>query len=496
MIWTRGTMLISFLQPQTLGDVLAKAEKNPQSHDWKSPGSTPFDAVFEQAEEGDPTTDDLSPKHRETDSAKTTDGDSTGSPDPDETPDENELEPSTPMSTERPGHDVSNVFAAPLGASMASETRSEESENRSDSFGAAHSGSPDPKDQAVMDPAISDDQTRLGNESLALGPKRGMEADPSGGVLTLSKAGQAVQVGRSSVPGGLRGGGERLFTFGTEPGPMQLTARSGIEDLSASGIAIGSELDARAVEPEGASQLVARGMTGIAQPDATKSGPGFTRHMGHVLPRSLSGEMTPTTEMRPPTGQRTQPNAPGVTLVSPADSANYVVPTPDLAAGDFLPLDKGFGDFGGGVPAGGSASAPTALADFGSLRPDTLRSAAAQTVEVFLRHPGKSVEIALNPEELGRVRMSLLTSETGISVSITSDRPETLDLLRRHIDQLAQEFQNLGYENAAFHFGGDPDSDPPTDSGGEISQTDTPDENDIANNLYTRLVPAGLDLRL
>jgi len=44
--------------------------------------------------------------------------------------------------------------------------------------------------------------------------------------------------------------------------------------------------------------------------------------------------------------------------------------------------------------------------------------------------------------------------DTGISVLITAERPETLDLMRRHIDQLAEEFRSLGYEDIGFEFTG------------------------------------------
>ncbi len=34
-----------------------------------------------------------------------------------------------------------------------------------------------------------------------------------------------------------------------------------------------------------------------------------------------------------------------------------------------------------------------------------------------------------------------------------ADRPETLELMRRHIDILAQEFRDIGYGSAEFSFG-------------------------------------------
>jgi len=67
----------------------------------------------------------------------------------------------------------------------------------------------------------------------------------------------------------------------------------------------------------------------------------------------------------------------------------------------------------------------------------------------------KSVEIALNPAELGRVRIIMTPSETGMTVNILADRPETLDLMRRNIDDLGRSISDLGYEDINFSFGQD-----------------------------------------
>ncbi|MDA3857332.1 MAG: flagellar hook-length control protein FliK [Roseovarius sp.] len=66
----------------------------------------------------------------------------------------------------------------------------------------------------------------------------------------------------------------------------------------------------------------------------------------------------------------------------------------------------------------------------------------------------RPVDIILNPAELGRVRLSLSSTDGVMSVTVIAERPETLDLMRRHIDTLAQEFLNIGYEKAQFSFGG------------------------------------------
>ncbi|SLN44884.1 Flagellar hook-length control protein FliK [Roseovarius litorisediminis] len=63
------------------------------------------------------------------------------------------------------------------------------------------------------------------------------------------------------------------------------------------------------------------------------------------------------------------------------------------------------------------------------------------------------ISLLLNPAELGRVKISMTTTDAGVSVTVVADRPETLDLMRRHIDVLAQEFRDIGYGSSQFSFG-------------------------------------------
>jgi flagellar hook-length control protein FliK len=65
----------------------------------------------------------------------------------------------------------------------------------------------------------------------------------------------------------------------------------------------------------------------------------------------------------------------------------------------------------------------------------------------------RPTEIALSPQELGRVRMSVIAEDGAITVNILTERPETLDLMRRHIDQLGQTFRAMGYDSINFAFG-------------------------------------------
>lgn len=98
-----------------------------------------------------------------------------------------------------------------------------------------------------------------------------------------------------------------------------------------------------------------------------------------------------------------------------------------------------------------TASGPTT---FGQVmaRAETPGMIARQMAEAMQRLPDRPVEIALNPRELGRVRMNISAAETGITVSVLAERPETLDLMRRNIDQLSIEFEAIGYTNINFAF--------------------------------------------
>ncbi|AKS47815.1 hook-length control protein FliK [Octadecabacter temperatus] len=81
---------------------------------------------------------------------------------------------------------------------------------------------------------------------------------------------------------------------------------------------------------------------------------------------------------------------------------------------------------------------------------------ASQVAATIVQSSNSTTEILLNPEELGRVRISLTNGEAGMTVNILSERPETTDLMRRNIEHLARELREMGYENPSFTFGEQP----------------------------------------
>ena len=89
------------------------------------------------------------------------------------------------------------------------------------------------------------------------------------------------------------------------------------------------------------------------------------------------------------------------------------------------------------------------------LHPDMPRHMAIQLATAAQNgQPDRPVLLLLNPEELGHVRIHITSTEGMVNMSVVAERPETLDLMRRHIETLAQEFQKIGYHHAEFSFGG------------------------------------------
>lgn len=123
---------------------------------------------------------------------------------------------------------------------------------------------------------------------------------------------------------------------------------------------------------------------------------------------------------------------------------------------------------------------------------------AAPVLQGLARHQDGTTEITLSPEELGTVRLRLRPDSRDherMVVMLSFDRPETLDLFRRHGEQLAEAIRSAGYAGVDIGFdqgGGTPGhSDRPPDER-------APPETALLSPLPTprSLTGAALDLRL
>ena len=86
------------------------------------------------------------------------------------------------------------------------------------------------------------------------------------------------------------------------------------------------------------------------------------------------------------------------------------------------------------------------------LRAELPRHIAQQLADVARTMPDRPVELTLSPEELGRLRLTFTGDLSAMSVSVSVERPETMDLMRRHIEILAQEMREIGYGEVTFSF--------------------------------------------
>ena len=116
---------------------------------------------------------------------------------------------------------------------------------------------------------------------------------------------------------------------------------------------------------------------------------------------------------------------------------------------------------------------------------------------------GGVIDIALDPPELGRLRLSLVEVNGAFSLSIAVERPETAELMRRHIGLLAQEFGRIGLETPSVdisHGGADGRSEGRTQPARtDVLQGPIPEATQDAPKPTNAAAPSGnrgLDLRL
>ncbi|MEM9869756.1 MAG: flagellar hook-length control protein FliK [Pseudomonadota bacterium] len=157
-----------------------------------------------------------------------------------------------------------------------------------------------------------------------------------------------------------------------------------------------------------------------------------------------AAETTPTITSK----SSTQPSVAQTVLFAPIEKAT---PTAQDAS-KMLRGDAGeivHWDLRGSQSASPSQLAHVQIAQRADLPPHI----AQQLAVAMQKAPDKPVEIALNPPELGRVRMLMTATETGVVVQVLTERTDTLDLMRRNINELGNALSELGYEDIAFSFG-------------------------------------------
>ena len=164
-----------------------------------------------------------------------------------------------------------------------------------------------------------------------------------------------------------------------------------------------------------------------------------------------SGEEAAVRAVQTPVLSQAAPVQPAIPAAPPATepmarqsavSEVAVTTGSDLSMPDMAPAERG----------GTDAAQRTATAL--TTPPELPRAIAAQIIEAMRAGTG-IVDVTLWPEELGRLTLSLAAQESAMSVTVAADRPETLELIRRHMDVLLEEARSAGFSDVAFGFAGD-----------------------------------------
>jgi len=99
-------------------------------------------------------------------------------------------------------------------------------------------------------------------------------------------------------------------------------------------------------------------------------------------------------------------------------------------------------------------SAPTSAAPIAT--PSTsVPAPVQQTVAVLARIADGDTELRLDPPELGRVRVSIASTDAGVVATVIAERPEVADMMRRHADALTRALEAAGGGSVDLRFGGE-----------------------------------------
>lgn len=148
------------------------------------------------------------------------------------------------------------------------------------------------------------------------------------------------------------------------------------------------------------------------------------------------------------------------------------------------------------APSPSTPHAPTRIENAPVLTAPQLQATTTQIAQ-HMANGATEFDIALNPVELGQVRIGLSIEAGAVTLNVQADRADALDLLRRSADSLIAELADLGYSDISMAFGGQSeqkDSDEPSPQAPandpEIAELPSPFSAPVAASTST------LDLRL
>ena len=213
----------------------------------------------------------------------------------------------------------------------------------------------------------------------------------------------------------------------------------------------------------GAGIVAARLQTALAgaMPIARPGQPGAIPAPGAVSQASTDGAslrraLSETTVSAPnPPAVAQPPVAVSPTVPAPSQAAFALSLVADAAIpADEIALARGEAMMGPAAATEAAASGRPTATEAAQIPQTAPRALALQIATALGRASEGSIDLALHPRELGRLRLSLAPTEQGLVVTVTADRPETLDLMRRHAAELGQDLRAMGFRDVDLNFSG------------------------------------------
>jgi len=258
-----------------------------------------------------------------------------------------------------------------------------------------------------------------------------------------------------------------------------------------------------------AISLMPAGNAAVSAPISIADGAGQALTPGPPLTSSVESNIkgveksdVPAHERRTDTTRAFTPpqtNAPPMT----PDAIRDKPPEPKIQS-----VSEGFGDsddVGTVIPDKSQAQRPSPvaapMAPPLATRLQTPESKILSQISTAISNTSKdTVEIRLDPPELGRVVISITQSDSGLSATVTSEKAEVSDLLRRHAELLSRELSKSGFTEASLEFShrGHQQKRSPFEEENTSLVAADPDDREAISTIETLLVhqSASLDIRL
>ncbi|CAM8622226.1 T3SS_Flik_C domain containing protein [Paracoccaceae bacterium] len=128
-----------------------------------------------------------------------------------------------------------------------------------------------------------------------------------------------------------------------------------------------------------------------------------------------------------------------------------------------------------------------------------MQQASAALVRLAADAPGR-IELTLTPETLGRVHFDMRPEGAGLAITVSAERSETLELIRRHLPDLLAELRQAGVQAGTLSFGSWAEGQSaPSKEGWTKTQDDDPAPTPLDRSAPVHqptLAVTGLNLRL